>query len=255
MAHDPSLSTAAAALHALDESELRELEEHAADCAECSTELVEFRETAARLGAALSVEPPAGMRDAVLATIGSVRQLPPEPLPQETTAPELPAVQELAAQPISLDSRRRTTRRNWTLAVAAVVALLTVVGAMFFIGRSTEQADPLRDCLATASDERTMPASPSSVGTVTTTDSASCGAALVQISGVPAAPADHTYQMWVITGDQTRSVATMDPDDTGTMPDVVTAVHVGDTAVGVTVEPAGGSPVPTSEPVIVVPLV
>jgi anti-sigma-K factor RskA len=93
------------------------------------------------------------------------------------------------------------------------------------------------------------------VGDVTTTVSASCGAALVQITNMEAPPPDHTYQVWVITGEQTRSVTTVTPDDTGTMPDVVTAVHVGDTAVGVTVEPAGGSPAPTTDPVIVVPLV
>ena len=51
---DQSLLTAAAALHALDEQEAQALEAHVETCPMCTAELAGFRETAARLGAAVS---------------------------------------------------------------------------------------------------------------------------------------------------------------------------------------------------------
>ena len=99
-----------------------------------------------------------------------------------------------------------------------------------------------------------VPSAAGSTGQTTTVVSAGCGGAVMTFPDVPALDAGKTYQLWVIAGDQMRSVATMSPAADGTMPDAVAEVHVGDTALGVTVEPAGGSPLPTTMPVITVPL-
>lgn len=274
MAHDPSLWAGGAALHALDPDEARTFEAHAETCPICRPELAEFRETVARLGAALAETPPASLRAGVLSGITLIRQLPPlvtvDTLPTEglPVPPEAgPPVETTEADadaderdPVVVPferpaGRHRVVRRTWLLAAAAIVAIVAAVGATFVIGRSTEQADPLRECLTTASDQRSVAATPVSVGASTAIVSASCGAAQIEMSEMPALPAGSTYQLWVLTGAEARSVTTYEPNADGTLPSVVTAVHLGDTAIGLTVEPAGGSPAPTTDPVVVVPLV
>jgi hypothetical protein len=272
--HDPSLLAGAAALHALSPEEQSSFEEHAQGCDVCGPELAEFRETAARLGAQAAELPPPALRLRVLSRVPEIRQLPPDPYTwiEQSTAPDqsgpassTPTLDrkndlnrtEASAIPADLFSPR--VPRRWALlAAAAVIALAVAVGAIVLANRSSEdnlQADPLRTCMLTAQDRRPVSASAVSVGASAVTVSASCGAAIVQLSEIPAPPSGHTYQMWVIAGTVTRSVGTMDPDSEGNMPEVVAPVHLGDTAIGVTVEPTGGSSAPTTTPVIMVPLV
>jgi anti-sigma factor RsiW len=59
MAHDPSLFAGGAALHALDEQERAQFEQHLLGCPTCQAELAGFRQTAALLGSASAVVPPA----------------------------------------------------------------------------------------------------------------------------------------------------------------------------------------------------
>ncbi len=286
MAHDPSLWAGGAALNALDEQERAEFDVHLSDCAFCEAELVGFSETAARLGSALAEPAPASMRAGVMAMVAVTRQLPPEiphasdgdthralgsadseppsyrpvapsdvvsePLTTPVSIP-YPAPEKLASV-TDLSTRRRFSGRL-LLAAAAVVAV-AVAGAAIFLNTSkpAQVADPLLQCVTTAADRTQVTAAQGSVGTSDVTLSASCGAALVQLTNVPAAPAGHTYQLWVVAGTVPRSVGTMNPDSTGTMPDTIAPLHVGDTAIGVTVEPTGGSPVPTLPMVVQVPL-
>ncbi|WP_280216824.1 anti-sigma factor, partial [Nocardia neocaledoniensis] len=71
------------------------------------------------------------------------------------------------------------------------------------------------------------------------------GAAAVSFQDMPPLPADRAYQLWRIpTGNAPKSVAVMTDEAS-----VVTAVDPADT-LAVTVEPAGGSPGPTSPPIV-----
>ena len=277
MAHDPSLLAGGAALHALDPDEQEQFDLHVVDCAICSAELFEFRETAARLGAASATAAPAALRSAVLAGIAMTRQLPPDVSRSaddarsgegdsphradevmELSEPRLPAVSSGEAGNVLPFARKPklTVQRLRMVLIAAAVAAVLAVGSVFVFNNNKDQvADPRRACLISASDQQTVKATPVSVGSSAVTVSASCGAALVQLTKIPAAPAGSTYQLWVLAGTHARSVAVMEPDSNGTMPEVVAPVQVGDTAIGVTVEPTGGSPAPTTDPVILVPLV
>ena len=260
MAHDPSLFAGGAALNALDEMEDEQFRRHLEDCPTCQLELAGFVETAARLGAASAETPPVSLRASVLAAVAVTRQLPPLTSRPGTDGQQpvvaAPAVETGGAEVIDLAARRRT-RGRWLLSAAAAVAL-ALVGLTFFLSNRTpgipDQADALRQCVNTAADREQKPTAPGSTGDTTVIVSASCGGALLSFADVPALQAGTTYQLWVISGDQTRSVATLQPASDGTMPQTVAAVRVGDTALGVTVEPAGGSPAPTTTPVITVPL-
>jgi hypothetical protein len=270
MAHDPSLFAGGAALHALDESESTTFDEHLRGCATCQAELRGFTETAALLGAASAEPPPASMRAAVMAGIAVTRQLPPE-VSTDTDAAAEPGVAEVptvsAADPpaapseprlaevVDISTRRRFSSRLLLAAAVAVAAALVAVGAVFAFNRNTNNdAEQLKQCVQTAADQHQAAAAADSVGISKVTVSASCGGAVVQLSDIPAAPSGHTYQMWVLAGTVPRSVGTMLPDGNGNMPEVVAPVHVGDTALGVTVEPTGGSAVPTTPVLITVPL-
>ncbi len=286
MAHDPSLSAGVAALNALTGPESEEFEAHLADCPTCSAEIAGFRETAARLGAAAAETPPASMRAAVMALVSVTRQLPPEvsqstkelpvlgrhhglgdQLPLELVAPveisgELPAADadpKVSVSPtpeakvINLNSRRRFSGRLM-LAAAAVIAIAIAAVAIFQSPETTDADLALQNCVLNAADTHVQPATPDSQATANVRLSNSCGAAIIELSNVGTLPADQTYQLWIIAGDQPRSVDTMVPDANGTMPVVVTPLQVGDTQLGVTVEPAGGSEQPTSPILVSVPL-
>ncbi len=158
------------------------------------------------------------------------------------------------AEVVDLAAHRRV-RGRWLLSAAAAVAVALVGISAFFLTRPagpTNDAEALLRCVNSASDQHQMPPAPGSAGRTSVTVSVTCGAAVLAFADVPALPTDRTYQLWVMSGEQTRSVGTMVPEADGSMPETVAAVHVGDTALGVTVEPVGGSPVPTTPPVITV---
>ncbi len=262
MHDDQSLLTAAAALHALDEQEAQALEAHVETCATCTTELAGFRETAARLGTAVSAAPPPAMRQAVLDRLALTRQLPPQvssdhrhsarPATAPTTAGESAGP---AGPVVSLDdARRRRNLRTWLIAAAAAVLVVIGVGTAIVVNRNSEVADPLRECLSSSTDER--PLTPlTSVGTPQVDLSARCSAASVRLTGLPPLQPNQTYQFWLAKGQlpdiTPRSIGIYQAVD-GAVPEVVTAVQSDDTAFAVSVEPAGGSATPT-DIVIVVP--
>lgn len=207
--HDPSLLTAAAALDALEPDENVELDQHLAGCEACRVELAEFRATAARLGSAVAEAPPPSMKIAVMAALDVTRQLPPEVPVATTPAATVPGPPGAAPATVTRidEPRRRTGTR---LLLAAAVATLLAAGALWWTNRTPELTaqEQLKQCVSTAADARPVAAS-ESVGTAIVTVAPSCSGAVVQLTGIPAPPAGHTYQMWVMARDQARSVGTL----------------------------------------------
>jgi anti-sigma-K factor RskA len=68
------------------------------------------------------------------------------------------------------------------------------------------------------------------------------------------APHEHTYVLWLITPDGAAPAGLFDPDDQGRATRVMTGDVARATAVGITIEPEGGSPVPSDEPMMVLQL-
>ena len=71
------LLVAAYALDAVDDLERAQFERHLVTCESCQAELDEMRATLGRLAESESHQPPAGMRDEVMARIANTAQLPP----------------------------------------------------------------------------------------------------------------------------------------------------------------------------------
>ncbi len=69
--------TGAYVLDAVTDFERADFARHLAECRACAQEVAEFRETAARLGAAMTGDPGGGFRSRVLTQVAATRQIPP----------------------------------------------------------------------------------------------------------------------------------------------------------------------------------
>ena len=149
---------------------------------------------------------------------------------------------------------RRWYRRPAALIAAAVAAVVIGGGVVIAIDRTSGPTDPqvaLRECVDNAGDSQVLkPAQ----GSGDVTFAPSCSAAQVDVSGLPDLPADRTYQLWVLAGSRARSVTLLSDAANGRPQVWMAPTQAGDTAIGITNEPAGGSPQPTSAPIWAVPL-
>ncbi|WP_410877200.1 anti-sigma factor domain-containing protein [Nocardia sp. A7] len=195
--------------------------------AEFQTLVRRIQETMAELTVFDSVQPPARLESALMRALDR----------------HDPQIHPLARH------RARGTRwqlRWLTVAAAAIVAVGAGVGIAVVMERANEGTGAV-----TAQQVLDQPDSQESSvaitggGAMTVYQSKALGAAAVSFDDMPALPADRSYQLWLMPyAGGTKSVAVMDGPAS-----VVTAVDVAD-ILAVTVEPAGGSPGPTTDPIV-----
>lgn len=221
---------AAYALDALTAEESAAVREHLASCA-LHPELGELRATIEALaGTVDELEPPADLRARVLDVATEPR----------TTA--LPAAVET---PLRLDPRLEARRRRpvfvpWTVA-AAVAAIAIALG--WWTTTREAQAPVLVTRAATAV------AGPSHGRVTYAPESRQL---VFEVEALASPPAGMTYQLWVVRGSTPVSLGTFEPTAAGHGALTVETTLVEGEVVAVTVEPAGGSPAPTSEPFLAI---
>ncbi|GHF47326.1 anti-sigma-K factor RskA [Amycolatopsis bartoniae] len=225
---DVHLLTGAYAMDALDELERRQFERHLAECPSCTQEVAELRATTARLGLAVSQPPPPALKSRVLAQVAETRQDPPLTL-------------------------GRTSRRWGTrlMAVAAAVAVAVAAGLGVLAVRTADQLTTARSELAQSQAQQTaiaellsapdLRAVPSRNGSVMVSQRLNRG--LLLATGMPATPPGKAYQAWAIAGGTPRSIGLF-----GGTPLLFDGLQ-GVQQIAMTVEPAGGSPQPTTTPI------
>jgi anti-sigma-K factor RskA len=219
------------ALDALDDLERAAFERHLASCESCRDETDEFRATAARLADSTWSVPPPRLRGDVLAAIGRTRQLPP-----------------------ASATRPRSPRPAWLRWVAAAAAAVVLAGGVFAVQEQRVRDE--REVAATAAAQnarvRQILAAPdlyvrtgpvAGGGKVTVATSVSLDAGVVLMGATSAPPNGRVYELWTIRG-QTPAKAAVLPLGQTTAVQVVEGLP-GSAAVGVSAEPAGGSPTPT----------
>jgi anti-sigma-K factor RskA len=91
-------------------------------------------------------------------------------------------------------------------------------------------------------------------GTATVLISSSKDALVVKMKDVPAPPAGKVYQMWLIPKDGSAPVSQGLMDKEALSKPAVVKGIASAASLGITVEPAGGSPAPTSPTVAAAPL-
>lgn len=218
------------ATDALSDDERARYEDHLATCPDCRDEVAGFHDTTALLAAAAAATPPADVRSRVLAQVAATRQDPPAP---ETVVP--------FARPT------RTRVPRWLLAAAA--ALLVVGGIGILIaGRDTgsvTEAEQVAAVLA-RSDARIITLKGEDRAPLKLVWSPGEGEGVLLADDLAAIDEDETYELWAIADGEPAQVALFRPDERGVVrTHFATDLRSAD-AVGVTVEPAGGSDAPTT---------
>ncbi|MBW1596013.1 anti-sigma factor domain-containing protein [Streptomyces sp. JJ38] len=237
--------TGAYALHALSGAEREEFEQHLAVCPACAQEVREFAATTAKLGLAAAVRPPDALRERVLGRIATVRQEPPRVPRQPRATGGLPRGGRLLAR----------------LALAASLAAAVAFGGVAVwqhqsaedarqrAEQSERRSAELTRVLA-AGDAEVTTAELAGGATATVVVSRERDKAAFLASDMPAPPSGRVYQLWFDEAGTMRPAGLMDPGagDTAMLMDGPLRDATG---MGITVEPPGGSPRPTSEPVAV----
>ncbi|MDX3797520.1 anti-sigma factor [Streptomyces sp. AK04-3B] len=242
------------ALDALEGDERRRFDKHLKNCERCSAEVRALTEDAVRLAWSAAAPPPAALRERVLA---AVQRTPQESsrAPAREHAPQLPP-HVWGAQPPPRRSRAPRARRPLFVPFATVTAAAALVVASLFAVLADRTRDELNAERAQARDIAHVLAAPDarastgrdargrSIGVIA---SAADGEAIVTLSGYGDLPTGQVHQLWLMRpGAQPRSLGLFASDT----PLVATGLDKGATSLAVTVEPDGGSPQPTTQPVV-----
>ncbi|RSS38408.1 anti-sigma factor domain-containing protein [Streptomyces sp. WAC08241] len=235
--------TGAYVLDALETDEEREaFERHLAQCAPCAHEVRELSETTARLGLAVAAPIDPALRAEVLRRIVDVRQFPPPTRP-------------VGRSPGGLGGLRRLPRWALAASVAGLVALGGVAGWQYERAEDAdrraavaeERAEAVAAVLA-APDARVSTARLADGAVGTLVHSPSQDRAVFAAAGMPAPPPGKVYQLWYDDSGTMRPAGLMTPG-AATSAVLLEGPANRSAGIGITVEPAGGSPRPTSDPV------
>jgi anti-sigma-K factor RskA len=211
------------ALDALDDEAREQFEAFLRTNPEAQAEVDEFHATAAALASAVAEEPPAGLRERVLADVATTRQ---------------------DAPVIDLTVRRARRMRTVWVGVAAALILVVGVAAGLLIDRPADGGSELADVLA-RSDVRMVPLAGAGPQGAKVVWSADANRAVVVANGMSRLPDDQTMELWRIEGDEATQVGLFTPDQDGRVRASFDTDLQGADALGVTIEPAGGSKTPT----------
>jgi anti-sigma-K factor RskA len=257
MTHDEVLELSGLyVLDALEPSERAAVDAHLATCGDAHDEIAEMGGVVPAL--ALLAEPvdaPPELKSRVLAAVASeaARTRP------VTAKPTV----EVAPWPMNVTAPSPAARRSglpawasWASALAAVLILAVVgvwgLGAQSAANRANERAETLSQAIAAFSQDGSSTAvlrgrgqhAGSSGFAAFTPD----GKGYLVMVGLDPAPAGHTYQAWYIDAAGPHSAGLMTADADGYAVMVDEQPMTGATVVALTVEPTGGSDLPTTDP-------
>jgi len=259
------------AVDAVDDVERARFEAHMVSCAQCQSEVAGLRAAAGELSLVTAAAPSPSLRASVLRDISSVRPLPPEVTTEETPAPQLttptasptppskaePAEPTSAAPPTSLE-RKRTERarrapvRQWLIggAAAAVLAAGGLVWNPLSPDTNTVQLTASQQVLQAKDAQRFE----EKVGAATATIVRSPGLkkAVMVTADMPAAPEGKVYELWFQRGNTMVKAGLVPAGQANTV--LLEGDASSAQAVGITIEPSGGSDTPTLPAVAVISL-
>lgn len=283
MTETPSLSCAAVrdlaplyVLDALEPAEAASVRDHLATCSDAHAEMADLGGVVPYLAESLEpLEPPAVVGERIAAAVRAdlrarardetaaarlVEGYGGAAGPAETAVREAPP----PAEPVDLAAARATRvvrpprpAWRWLLEAAAVVALVGVVGWDLVLQGQLDgarrQAALLGSALAaaaqagsvTATLQGTGPAAGASGFVVAGTG----GTNYMVVSGLPDPGAGRTYQAWYLKGQTAVSAGTFTLGAEGVTVVGMSSTTGPVTAVALTIEPAGGSVQPTSQPI------
>ena len=226
------------ALNALPELERRQFERHLKDCDTCASDVNDFLMTTARLSDTLPSEPaPGHLRESVLAQARQTQQERPQQVSERT------------------DSPRGSAAIRW-LSVAAASLLVAAAGLGVVAYNTAQDVDQLTADAASvaavlnADDAESVKGAIVGGGTGSLVVSRERGEAVVIATDLSSPPAGSVYQLWAINDAGARSRGLLESGSNDAAGQVIDWPSDASTF-GMTVEPAGGSEQPTSDPILV----
>jgi anti-sigma-K factor RskA len=213
------------ALDALSPEELREVREHLVTCN--LHDLAALRATALLLpGAVEERTPPDALRARILDAARA------SPSPSRTAAERRPALRD----------RWRIRRMRGADALVGILALVVIglLGLGLVLRSGASQHEIVRAVSAgpaAGTELRYLPDE---------------RVAVLDVKGLPPLPPGRTYQVWMIRGGTPQGVALFNAPGTGAARVAFAEPLRDGDLVAVTVEPAGGSPLPTTEPLFAI---
>ncbi|MFJ4694306.1 anti-sigma factor domain-containing protein [Streptomyces sp. NPDC088766] len=245
---DLHLAVGAYVLHALPPAEEAAFEEHLAGCEECRAEVAAHLEIITRLADAESVSVPPHVRVRTLDAISRIAQDRPRRLPE-------------AGHRTGRRAGHRAVRFALAVSIAAA-ALLGGVAAWQYSRADDARAQAARAHTAnraltevvTAPDATLHTGTLTGGGTAAVVVSRSEARAVFAAQDLPALTGDRVYELWYAAAAGDLRSAGLLPGAAGQASRVLRDPPAGAVAVGITIEPAGGSRQPTTDPLVVIPL-
>lgn len=150
-------------------------------------------------------------------------------------------------------------RMRWFARPATIVAAAAAAVALFFAGvfaadlvRPSSVNQQVLAQVVAAPDATVASSEVAGGATASLVSSESLGLSVMVFDGLEALSDDEAYALWYITGDQISPAGLFTVDADGQTVQVLEGEFVAGTIVGVTVEPASGSPQPTSDPIVAI---
>ncbi len=268
---DLALNSGAYVLHALSDAENAQFEALLVESEETRAEVTELADTAVLLGFSVApVDPPVALRTSILDAIAATPQLAPLAAVEGSTqvdstedgdhelAPVTPAV---GSSPVISLAEERARRRWYTRPAVTLVAAAAAVALIFGGGvavnsvvqgqQQTASASQINQIQAAADYQRrtvdvTGGGSATVIWSVSQRRSALLGTGLKQL------PSSQTYELWYIGANGAIPAGTFDVDGAATQSVVLAGKMSAGDSIGVTIEPAGGSKKPTTNPIAIV---
>jgi anti-sigma-K factor RskA len=238
------------------------------------------------------VEPSAALRSNVLAAIASTPQLPradvlvtdaagaaatPAPVAatdartpgaqpvRPTSVAAAPTTKAATARPASGGAQRKASRRWYTQPLSTAVAAAALIAVLLGVNGLTSalnNGNGLPEALQLAHINAQPDAQRETVKLTNIHDdkrvvatlvwSGELGQSVIIVDGLASLSEEQTYELWYIGEDGPVSAGTFNTPGTGDSWRVLDGTMSDGDAVGVTVEPAGGSDQPTTDPLIVI---
>jgi anti-sigma-K factor RskA len=268
--HELHTLAGAYVMDAVTDSERIRFGAHLAGCAECRDEVRELQEATARLGAVMAVRPRPALKGPIIRAAHRTSQLPPVIQPAATARGGTQARGRTGrraasrragstARPGQVWQRLSALPRS-ALVAAAILTASAAVTAVTAVAthNMAEQLDHsqrqshLIATVLTAPDVVMLTEKVRTGGTATVVMSHREHALVFTAHGLRPLPATKSYELWLMEPDGVRSLGMLKAVADGmTEPAVVSGLALGD-IIGLTVEPAGGSPQPTSAPIVTI---
>lgn len=223
---------------------------------EFRAELTSFQETMALVGESDTPVTPSAETEAAVLRIPQQH-----PVPQQQSQPAEDE-NKAPAQQRAGTARARMSQRLFALAASALFIVAAVLGTLLFtqvqqqqeIEQSLNAAEVERqhiERLLGAPDLASSNVEASGGGSLTVTYSVNEQMIHVVPHDVPSPDSDQTMQMWLIDDEGPHSLGLM----SGESAELVSATGLSEgVAFGITIEPEGGSPEPTDDPIVVAEL-